>query len=292
MKLLAALFVFLLIGFAVFWLGVGALVAPFNRADQGDADLAGEPYLVTDSIKAADGTRISLWHHPAARPDRGCVLLLHGNGGSHRQFDDLARVLIEEGYGVSAIDFRGHGASAAVRRSVGWDERLDAEAAYRDLCARCPGRKIGVLGFSLGEAAALLGNVAKEADALVLDAVYKDVGDAVHVRFEQALGGVPAAILTPLTLGMAELRYGLRRADLVPAYSAIGLETPTLAFAGEEDRYAPVADSEAILNAATGQKRLVAVPGAAHGANRYMLGKEYDRLVLEHFVDHISRSAD
>ena len=276
--------------FALLWFGVGQLVAPFNKRFTTPVSYPVDPYAEQAALSASDGIHLSLWHHPPRLENRGCVLLLHGNGGSHRQFDDLAALLIEEGYGVSAIDFRGHAASAVVRRSVGWSERLDAEAAYQDLQSRCNGRKIGVIGFSLGGAAALLGNVAKEADALILDAVYKDIVSAVHVRLEQALGYIPAAILTQMMVSMAELRYGLRRANLSPMSAAEGLKTPVLAFAGQADYSAPVADSEAILDKFIGSKQLIAVSEAGHGANRYMLGPEYDRLVLEHFADHLTGS--
>src|SRR4051794_26383815 len=68
---------------------------------------------------AADGVRLEGSYWPGRRADGPAVLLLHGINSSRASFTSHALWLNRLGYAVLAIDFRGHGGSAAVPRSFG-----------------------------------------------------------------------------------------------------------------------------------------------------------------------------
>lgn len=118
----------------------------------------------TITLRAADGTMLSGVWHAAMRP-APAVLLLHMLTRSHAEWDATAQALNVSGFGVLALDLRGHGASAG-----GWSEGLgpmqqDVQAALDWLKARSDvaGGHIGIAGASLGATLAVLGAAADPA---------------------------------------------------------------------------------------------------------------------------------
>jgi uncharacterized protein len=108
------------------------------------------------SIVARDGTKLAGWYVPSR--NGAAVVVLHGSGSSRLNILDHVGVLGRAGYGVMAIDARGHGASEGAPMDVGWLAHLDIEAGVSFL-SRQPDvdtERIGVLGISLGGAGALV----------------------------------------------------------------------------------------------------------------------------------------
>lgn len=70
---------------------------------------------------------------------------------------------------VSAVDFRGHGASAGGSTVGGDGEMFDLDAVIADVRLRAPDRFVVVVGFSMGAAAAIrqAGLTAHRPDAVV-----------------------------------------------------------------------------------------------------------------------------
>ena len=64
----------------------------------------------TDSLLAADGTRLKLHRWPSA-PRRGTVLIVHGLGEHAGRYAHVAAWLAERGFAALAYDQRGHGLS-------------------------------------------------------------------------------------------------------------------------------------------------------------------------------------
>lgn len=112
----------------------------------------------TIELTTADGTRLAAaWHAPAqAAP---AVLLVHMLTRSHHEWDQAAQALNQAGFGVLAIDLRGHGASSGSWAGGLGALQQDVAAALVWLKARLevmPDR-LGIAGASLGASLALLG---------------------------------------------------------------------------------------------------------------------------------------
>ena len=86
------------------------------------------------------------------------MLLLHGVGASRQATAANAEWLASLGYATLAIDFRGHGGSSSEPRTFGFDEALDAHAAFAWLKRRQGDAPVAIIGISLGGAASLLGD--------------------------------------------------------------------------------------------------------------------------------------
>lgn len=114
------------------------------------------------TLTTGDGVTLAGWYAP---PSNGAaILLLHGAGGSRESVRRYADMLVRHGYGVLALDLRGHGESDGVTNRLGWQGTQDVKAAVEYLQARPEVARIGGLGLSMG-AEALLG-AASEVPAL------------------------------------------------------------------------------------------------------------------------------
>lgn len=106
------------------------------------------------SLRTDDGVTIKAWYAPPA--NGAAIIMIHGAGGSREGVRRHIPLLIAHGYGVLALDLRGHGESGGTTNRFGWQGTRDVGAAVTFLEGRDEVRAIGGLGLSLG-AEVLLG---------------------------------------------------------------------------------------------------------------------------------------
>jgi pimeloyl-ACP methyl ester carboxylesterase len=255
----AALILFLA-GLAASWIAGSIMSRPQSSSVPPPAPPGRVVHLV-----ASDGVAITGSYWPGARPDAPAILLLHGVDSSRASFTRHALWLNGLGYGVLAIDFRGHGESGAASRTFGLHEARDAAAALAFLRAGAPARRVGLIGTSLGGAAALLGDDGPlPVQAMVLQAVYPDLRDAIFNRIAQRIGRPLAALGEPLLSYQSWLRYGVGPDRLAPIAAIRRCRGPLLVIGGGADLSTPVAETRALFDAAPGPKALWLIAGVDH----------------------------
>jgi uncharacterized protein len=186
---------------------------------------------------------------------------------------------------VLAIDFRGHGGSGAVARTFGWAESRDAAAAVAFLRREAPRRRIGVIGISLGGAAALLGEEGPlPVQAMVLHAVYPDLRTAIVNRLARVGSRPLAHIGEPLLSGQSWWRLGVAPGRVAPIEGIRRYRGPVLLIGGTGDPDTRVEDSEALYRAAAGRRALWLVEGADHVETSILWNEEYRRRVRSFFA--------
>jgi pimeloyl-ACP methyl ester carboxylesterase len=231
-------------------------------------------------LLAADGVRLEGSYWPGARPDGPAVLLLHGINSSRASFTPHALWLNSLGYTVLAIDFRGHGGSQAVRRTFGLYEARDAAAALAYLRANAPSRRVGVIGTSLGGAAALLGDGGPlPVQAMVLQAVYPDIRRAIRNRISRVAGRPLAWVGEPLLSYQSWARYGVPPERIAPIDGLRHFRAPVLIIGGTADTNTSAVDTRALYDAAPGPKSLWLLEGVGHSAAGSIFTEEYRRRV-------------
>ncbi len=97
---------------------------------------------------------------------RGIVILMHGVRANRQTMLGRARFLSRAGYSVLLFDFQAHGESPGQHITFGHLESRDAQAAVRLVHERFPNEKVGVIGVSMGGAAALIATPPLNVDAL------------------------------------------------------------------------------------------------------------------------------
>jgi dipeptidyl aminopeptidase/acylaminoacyl peptidase len=268
---------------AISWL-LGSILASSAKASVSVArPRAPDLTLVTD-----DGLTLAATYWEGRTADAPAVLLLHGNGASRMQTADNAAWLAAKGYAALAIDFRGNGASAPSTHSFGLRESRDALAAFEWLRRKQHGARVGVIGISMGGAAALLGDDGPlPADALVLQAVYPDIRHAIRNRMASMLSRVPAIAIEPLLSYQSRLRFGVWPSRLSPIDALARYPGPVLVIGGASDPFTPPDETRRMYDAVRGARTLWLVPGESHEGISDLRSAEYRERVLSFFEQTI-----
>jgi len=235
-------------------------------------------------LRTADGLTIAASYWRGPRDGAPAVLVLHGNGASRAAMVGVAEWLTAQGYAVLAIDFRGHGESDQVDRSFGLFEARDAHAAYRWLAGRHRGAPIGVIGISLGGAAALIGEDGPiPARCMVLQAVYPDIDRAIRNRMDAMGGRALGAIVAPLLSWQALPRFGVNPSAISPIRAIRNYKGSVLVLGGGADRFTPPEETRALFEAARFPKWYWIFGGLDHAAMSSDEGDAYRARVSNFF---------
>ncbi|MGH7399525.1 MAG: alpha/beta hydrolase [Candidatus Rokuibacteriota bacterium] len=264
----------------LWWLGAH-LVKPDPHAVPLPADFPARALTIP-------GTRIAAWWL-----DRGAetpaILLLHAKGGDRSSMLSRARLLLRRGFSVALIDLPAHGETPGPAITFGRRESADVRSALAWLRREAPGRRVGVIGCSLGGAAVLLGPQPVGVDAVVLEMVYPRFGRAIENRIRIRLGAL-APLLTPLVLVQLGLRLDASPMELEPIRSIGRLGAPVLVVGGSRDQHTTLAESEEMFHAAAEPKRLWIVDGARHQDLFAYDPAGYDAQVVGFLVKHLRPS--
>jgi fermentation-respiration switch protein FrsA (DUF1100 family) len=247
------------------------------------------PELSAESVEFASGSGSFLrgWLVRGA-PGRGVVVLAHAVRGSRLDMLPRAAFLTRAGHSVLLFDQQAHGESPGRFISFGWLEAHDAAAAVGFAAERLPGESIGYLGVSQGGAAALLSPAPLPVSALVLEAVYPTLAEAVAARLRIRLGALGPP-LAPLLLLQLRPRLGVSADVLRPIEGIRAVRAPILLIAGGRDAHTPLAESERLFGAAPGPKELWVLPEAAHRDFHRVAGAVYEERILDFFAAHLGR---
>ncbi len=229
----------------------------------------------------------------AGRPGGGAVVLMHGVYGNRLTMMRRARMLNGIGFSVLVFDFQAHGESTGARITFGYLEARDADAAVAFMRKRLPAERLGIVGSSLGGAAALLGPAPLAVDALVLEAVYPEIGAAIANRVRFFLGPVvgdvsaePLSYLFQLLLGPI---LGVRPIDLRPIDRIGEVRVPLLVASGTRDNRTPLSEAKDLFARAREPKTFWAVEGAGHIDLEAYAPEEYRRQVVPFLVEKLQR---
>lgn len=222
------------------------------------------------------------WFH-ASEDARGAVSLLHGVRSSRHSMIGRARFLAKAGYSVILVDLQAHGESDGDHITFGHLEARDVQASLEFLRETQPGVPLGVIGTSLGGAAALLAPQPLGVDALVLEAVYPDVRQAISNRLRLRLGPI-GSLFTPLLAVQLKPRLGVGTNELRPIDRINLIDAPVLVIAGQNDRRTTIEESRALFEAAREPKEFWAVAGASH--------VDFHRFDREQYEDRVLRFLD
>jgi uncharacterized protein len=238
-------------------------------------------HAVDLTIASESGSTLRGWFIEG-KSGQGAILVLHGVHASRLAMLQRAREFAAAGYAVLLIDFQAHGESPGRNITFGHLESRDARAAFDELRRRAPNERIGIVGVSMGGAAALLAQPPLPADALVLEQVYPTIDEALDNRLRLYLGPF-AAWLEPGLERATSRRLQLDPAQLRPIEHIRDQHEPVFVIAGDVDRHSTLAQSRALFEAAGEPKQLWIVPGAAHVDLARYAPDEYARRVLGFF---------
>jgi pimeloyl-ACP methyl ester carboxylesterase len=191
---------------------------------------------------ASDGVRLLAWHRPAL--GRRCVLFFHGNAETLADRVPLHDLLVELGWDVVAVAYRGYPGSEAVMPSEE-GVRLDARAVWAlvtETLGFSPNHVV-MHGKSLGGGvASILAEEVRPA-GLVLESTFLSIADVARMRFR-------------VNDGLMKIRFETKN-------RAPFIECPTLVLHADQDPTVPVQNGRE-LSRLFPDARYVEVPGLGH----------------------------
>ncbi len=229
----------------VFWLAVRPPRLAV-RLEPGDVGLAVEEVTITTD----DGLRLAAWLVP--RPGAPAVVLLHGYPADKADMLPIAASLGPR-FTVLLLDQRYFGGSEGRLTTLGFMERRDLARAVDFLAARGFG-PVGVFGFSLGGAVALL--AAAEDPRIRAVAAYAPFADLGLLGQElYAWLWLLKYPLVGLTRVWSRLFLGHDITRPTPVEAAARLTIPILLVASREDEQIPFAHAERLRDALAANPR-------------------------------------
>ena len=180
------------------------------------------------------GRTLAGWYVPG-KPGCGAVVLMHMLRGSRLSMVKRAQFLTQAGYALLLFDFQGHGESEGEILTFGFLEQDDAHAAVQYVSEHNPHAPIGLIGVSLGGVAAVLNGASIGADAMVLEAVYSTLEQAVINRIRLRVGPLATVLAQPLLLQL-QIRFGLDPQVLRPIDHIASLGVPVFILGGSNDK--------------------------------------------------------
>jgi uncharacterized protein len=262
----------LLLVIFVAWLGSSALMTwkLTHRSHGAYAEPLSDVTLTPNEehrLTTWDDQQIGAWLVRGS-PRRGCVLVLHGNGGSRSSMQNVMRILVANELTVMAISLRAHGDSTGEINDFGFSARHDVAAAVRFLEAEFPGRPIYIVGRSLGAAAALF--AAEELTDRVagywLEQPYTDLTSATWNRLQIHLPPILDWVAYGGMRCCAAAMFPIDVAEVAPAkcITTIPKSIPITILTGSADRHARLNEVREIFARVADHARLVVFEGAEH----------------------------
>ncbi len=151
-------------------------------------DCGATPAPAGDDLVTSDGVRLAAWYVPAGSgigASGPTIVLAHGYGSNKSALLPAAAILHQD-YNLVLFDFRNHGQSGDSPTTIGLLERLDVRAVIDWLEARKQPGEIGVLGISMGGAAALNESVTDDrVVAIALDSTHGTLANAMQARLDR-----------------------------------------------------------------------------------------------------------
>ncbi len=167
-------------------------------------------------------------------PDEPLILIAHGWGANYGVVLRLAEPLAERGHDVLLFDVRGHGRNPRLTLVTVKDFRDDVIAAVHYSRERFPGRRMILVGHSMGGAAGVLAAAdGAPIDGLVLIAAPSDI---LTVTAEYLTDhGMPGAFLVRLLRPFFWRRVGSTFRRLTPSRRIRDVNVPILMIQPEHD---------------------------------------------------------
>lgn len=242
-------------------------------------------------FKSSDGILLKGWYIPAGGEPRGTIVYCHGHNRTRVEMLPEATFAHGLGYNGLLFDLRHQGESQGAISSIGYWERLDAEAAIRyALTGENSARPVVLWGVSMGAAAALLAAAdAPDAAAVISDSTFLNFTDVVRHHYYLFRGFIrwfpplPSFPIADEVIHWSAWRanFAVSDFDVEAAVKRIG-DRPILFVAVEGDRRMPPSIAQKLYSEAQSRlKKLVVLPGTRHGEGFKNANQQYEDAVTQ-----------
>jgi fermentation-respiration switch protein FrsA (DUF1100 family) len=235
------------------------------------------------SFRTEDGLLLGGWWLPSRRAKR-TVIALHGHRGARHHCVGIAAAMWRRGANVLLFGQRGRGSSEGVTISLGHFETVDASAAIGYALSRAPNVPVGLIGYSMGGAVALIGAAWDgRVGAVVADSPFASERELVRNLLRKRVGPLAGPVAA---LSERLLPYDPAKDEPLEEVAKIAPRA-TLFIHGLLDETCDPEDSVRLFEAAGEPKELSLLEGVGH-CDAYFLDREaYCQRVAAFFEEHL-----
>lgn len=233
------------------------------------------------NFESADGVKLHGWFIPNNKT-KAAIIVMHGYPAEKANLLGIAEFLAKD-FNVFLFDFRSFGKSEGKYTTVGYLEKNDLLGALKYLEQERNLTKIGLYGFSLGGAVALMTSH-DNIKSIVTDSAYAKLGNMVkHMYSPFFIIKYPLAYLTKL-YGLIFL--GINIGNVNPVDAIKNKQIPILLIHAEKDSQIPVSEAY-LLHEVNKKAELWIVKGADHGMSHAINPEKYEERVIGFFEENI-----
>jgi len=260
-----------------------------------DANAAGKEYLLAlnpedVTLQSFDGLELKGYFIPALKPSNKLAVLVHGyTATGPNEFGGFLKFYREDlNYNVLLPDHRCHGRSGGKRigfAALEWRDILDWTAAFIDRLGSDP--QVVLHGISMGGATVMNCNAHNPPDyikCVVEDCGYTNGYEMLWLAARRDL----KLDIPPIMWGTAfwyKLFVGKSlKKDSDPYGNIAKFKVPTLFIHGADDPFVPTEMGVRCHGAATVEKDLLLIPGAAHAMAYFIGTEEYQAKLKEWYA--------
>jgi len=238
------------------------------------------------TLTTNDNLKLAAWFVPSEQESNKVIVVLHGYPFDKANILGWASFLHND-FNLLFFDFRYFGESEGSMTTVGLYEQKDLKASL-DYLQKRGFKKIGLMGFSLGGAVAIMTAASdRRIKAVVADSAFANINLMIGEYYQNLpILRYPLSILTNF---WALVFIGVNPNEIAPEKAAKKINIPVLLIHGKSDQVIP------FENAIRIQKSLKNNPKTqffffeegSHGGIPENLEKEYQKRVLEFFKQNL-----
>jgi fermentation-respiration switch protein FrsA (DUF1100 family) len=244
----------------------------------------------TIGILSHDGLKLKGYYIESKKESDVTIILVHGYSSKGKHMGFFAEYYYEKlGFNVLMPDLRGHGESEGNYIGFGWHDRLDI-IKWINYIVKSKGEneKIFLHGISMGASTVLMTSgeeLPVNVKGIISDCAYSSV-EKILTYQARKMYGLPKFPVIPATSLLCRLRsgYNFREASAIEQLKKCKL--PILFIHGYKDNFVPTSMVHELYNTVNGNKDLLLIEGAGHGASYATNMTEYQRAVKT-FIDKI-----
>lgn len=195
------------------------------------------------NLEHDNGEKINTVFFPS-KESKALVIYFHGNSKNLQHWGKYIPDVVNRGYDVVAIDYRGYGKSDGEASEMNMYE--DGQLIYDWACENLPNKEIILWGRSLGTGVASHLSITKEASKLILETPFYNMPELVKTRF-------------PLLMVPLELKYKFPNHSNIEKNDMI-----TYIIQGTKDNIVPLRSAKKLQKILETDDHFFTIEGAGH----------------------------
>lgn len=247
----------------------------------------------SEMIESSNGYSLESMFIKSNTNTKDTMVIVHGIERYYFDMLETAFNYLENGFNVLIYNQRHTGKSGGDDYTFGFYERYDLDSVVKYVKKKLPGGRVGVHGYSMGAATAIMHSEINEKDKdvnfYIVDSPYHEMKDAIRLGIEaENIPIIPTSYIRLVGNLYTKLKSGFSYDDVKPGEAVKNITVPMMLIHGTNDNVCAPESSRIIYNNIShNKKELWLVEGARHIRAINIVGKEYYNRIFSFINQYI-----